>query len=95
MKLIALAAVQHSIPVPTLSKSQSKELQTALSLLGYPVGDIDGLIGKNTKGAWAQFVHTISQIDEERTKRAPKVVTALIARKRNGQIILVKRAVSR
>ena len=30
-------------------------MQIALSRLGYPVGDIDGLIGPKTRNAWAEF----------------------------------------
>jgi hypothetical protein len=63
MKLISLASVQQSITIEKLSKNQLKDLQTALTLLGYPVGDIDGLIGPNTRSAWAKFANDISRSD--------------------------------
>ena len=40
---------------PDSSEEQLAELQTALGLLGYPVGEIDGLIGPKTRNAWAEF----------------------------------------
>lgn len=32
-----------------------KDVQRALSVLGYPAGEIDGLIGPRTRNAWAEF----------------------------------------
>lgn len=50
-----LLEVTSPVPLRELSQVQIAELQTALSQLGYPVGDIDGLIGPKTRGAWAEF----------------------------------------
>lgn len=50
-----LSEVTGPIPLRELSQVQLSELQMALSRLGYPVGDIDGLIGPKTRGAWAEF----------------------------------------
>jgi hypothetical protein len=50
-----LATVTSPNLVENLSKAQLTELQAALSLLGYPVGDIDGLIGPRTRNAWAEY----------------------------------------
>ncbi len=41
--------------IDKLSKAQLTELQVALSLLGYPIGGIDGLIGPRTRNAWAEY----------------------------------------
>jgi hypothetical protein len=46
-------------------------------------------------GTAEQIMAAAPTVPEEKTKNVPKVVTALIARERNGQIISVKRAVSR
>ncbi|MBL8835392.1 MAG: carboxypeptidase [Alphaproteobacteria bacterium] len=53
--LALLSAITGPIPVKSLDESRLRELQTALSLLGYPVGDIDGLFGPKTRSAWAEF----------------------------------------
>ena len=50
-----LATVTSPNLVENLSQVQLAELQAALSLLGYPVGDIDGLIGPKTRNAWAEY----------------------------------------
>lgn len=55
MKLVQLIAINGPKPMAELNEEQVKELQTALSLLGYPVGEIDGLIGPKTRTAWAEF----------------------------------------
>jgi len=55
MKLNKLLSVLLPLPVSTLSSEQLKELQKALSLLGYPLGEIDGLIGPKTRNAWSEF----------------------------------------
>lgn len=55
MKLTHLLNIAAPTPIDDLSEEQLAELQTALSLLGYPVGDIDGLIGPKTRNAWAEF----------------------------------------
>lgn len=55
MNLTKLASISQPTPIDDLSEEQLAELQTALSRLGYPVGDIDGLIGPKTRNAWAEF----------------------------------------
>ena len=55
MKFAELLSISGPAPLSELSEEQLKELQKALSLLGYPVGDIDGLIGPKTRSAWAEF----------------------------------------
>jgi len=55
MKLTLLQTISDPRPIGELSEEQLKELQTALSILGYPVGDIDGLIGPKTHSAWGEF----------------------------------------
>jgi predicted chitinase len=61
MKLVALVNVGDALPLDQLDESQLAELQRALSLLGYPVGDIDGLIGTRTVTAWAEFKTDVFQ----------------------------------
>lgn len=57
MKLDLLSQLSaQPIPIKDLTKPQLTELQTALDLLGYPVGPIDGLWGPRTRSAWAEFV---------------------------------------
>lgn len=53
--LSELASVASPTPINKLSKDQLKDLQVALALLGYPVGDIDGEIGPRTRNAWAEY----------------------------------------
>ena len=55
MNFTSLAGITEPTPVDDLSETQLAELQTALGLLGYPVGEIDGLIGPKTRNAWAEF----------------------------------------
>lgn len=55
MKLAELLSISGPTPISELTDEQLKELQRALSLLGYPVGDIDGLIGPKTRNAWSEF----------------------------------------
>ena len=55
MKLIQLTTITEPTPVNQLTEEQIRELQKALSLLGYSLGEIDGLIGPKTRNAWAEF----------------------------------------
>jgi predicted chitinase len=55
VKLTLLQTISEPRPIGELSEEQLRELQTALSILGYPVGDIDGLIGPKTRSAWGEF----------------------------------------
>ncbi|NTV99551.1 MAG: carboxypeptidase, partial [Chlorobiaceae bacterium] len=55
MKLAQLLTIAGPVPLDSLKETQLRELQAALSLLGYPLGDIDGLIGPKTRNAWAEF----------------------------------------
>jgi predicted chitinase len=61
MKLVELLSVGDALPLNQLNESQLAELQRALSLMGYPVGDIDGLIGPRTRTAWAEFKTDVFQ----------------------------------
>ncbi len=75
MKLDKLATVDQSVPIDTLSEEQLKDLQRALSWLGYPVGEVDGLIGPKTRGAWAEFANDMLQSHPERVD--PEAVAIL------------------
>lgn len=55
MKFVELLKVTTPKPLSELNEAQLKEVQKALSELGYPVGAIDGLIGPKTRTAWAEF----------------------------------------
>lgn len=55
MKIKELLSVSDPIPLNELNRDQLTELQIGLSLLGYPVGDIDGLIGPKTRNAWGEY----------------------------------------
>jgi hypothetical protein len=55
MRLKKLASISDPIPINSLDKDQIAELQVGLSLLGYPVGEIDGLIGPKTRNAWGEY----------------------------------------
>lgn len=60
MKLQSLLGIDDQ-PISQLSEGQIRELQTALAHLGYPVGQVDGLIGPRTRNAWAEFKEDIFQ----------------------------------
>jgi predicted chitinase len=55
MRLTRLIAITEATPISRLTQEQLRELQIALSRLGYPVGKIDGLYGPKTRNAWAEF----------------------------------------
>lgn len=55
MKFVQLKTIVNPTPISQLTADQIKELQTALSRLGYSLGSIDGLIGPKTRTAWAEF----------------------------------------
>ena len=55
MKLNTLTTVASPMPLRMLEEDQLKELQSALNLLTYPAGPVDGLIGPRTRNAWAEF----------------------------------------
>ena len=55
MKLAELLSISGPTPISELAEEQLKELQRALNILGYPVGEIDGLIGPKTRNAWSEF----------------------------------------
>lgn len=55
MQLLALNSLQQAMPLEELSRAQVRELQFALGLLGYPVGEADGLVGPKTRSGLAEF----------------------------------------
>jgi hypothetical protein len=65
MELPYLSVITEPLKITELTENQLRELQTALSRLGYPVGDIDGLIGPKTKNAWAEFKADVFQGNPE------------------------------
>jgi hypothetical protein len=50
-----LAGIAGPTMINSLSKAQLTDLQVGLSLLGYPVGGVDGEIGPKTRNAWAEY----------------------------------------
>lgn len=61
MKLVKLLSIQEPLPLSSLDEDALRELQTALGILGYPVGEIDGMIGPHTRTAWAEFKTDVFQ----------------------------------
>lgn len=55
MKFSELNSLKHVFSISELESEQISELQLCLSRLGYPVGEIDGLIGPKTRNAWGEF----------------------------------------
>lgn len=55
MNFTNLDLIKDPEHIDNLSEEQLKELQTALNILGYPAGKVDGLIGPKTRNAWAEF----------------------------------------
>jgi len=55
MKFTKLSKIKEPTHINNLTEQQLNELQTALNILGYPAGRIDGLIGPKTRNAWAEF----------------------------------------
>jgi len=49
MKFTNLKKIKVATHINSITEGQIRELQTALSILGYPVGQIDGLIGPKTR----------------------------------------------
>ena len=54
-KLKLLSKIKKAVLLSELDSRHLEELQTALHRLGYAVGKIDGLIGRRTNTAWAEF----------------------------------------
>ncbi|MDX9745782.1 MAG: glycoside hydrolase family 19 protein [Syntrophales bacterium] len=63
MKLKELLAITRKTDINKLTEEQIKELQTALNQLGYPAGDIDGLVGPKTRSAWSEFKADVYEED--------------------------------
>ncbi len=62
MKLVQLKPeLITARPINQLTEEQLTELQIALARLGYPIGEIDGLIGPRTRTAWAEFKTDVFQ----------------------------------
>jgi len=55
-----LLTVTDPVPVDTLNDRQLTELQRGLSALGYPIAQIDGQFGPNTRNSWAEFKTDLS-----------------------------------
>ena len=56
-----LQQIDRALPISSLNKFQTEDLQRSLAIFGYPVGEIDGLLGRKTKSAWAEFKTDIYQ----------------------------------
>ena len=80
MTLPDLSSIADAAPLEALTGAQLGQLQLALSILGYPLGSIDGQLGPKTRNAWAEFKtdtqqgrpdlvgHSSIQLLEERVK---------------------------
>src|SRR5580658_10081038 len=51
-----LLTISDPAPLDTLSLQQLTELQIGLAALGYPIAQVDGMYGPNTRNAWAEFI---------------------------------------
>jgi peptidoglycan hydrolase-like protein with peptidoglycan-binding domain len=78
MNLTMLSQLSDPVPLETLSDPTIAELQTALSMLGYPVGDSDGMVGPKTRTAWAEFKTDVFQGNPDMI--GPGAVAALQAK---------------
>ncbi|WP_321963763.1 hypothetical protein [Paraburkholderia sp. J7] len=78
MALTFLSNLSGATSLETLSPAEVSELQTALSMLGYPVGDIDGLVGPRTRTAWAEFKTDVFQGNPDMV--GPQSIAALQAK---------------
>jgi hypothetical protein len=65
MKFVELLKMTDPKPLSELNEDEIKELQKALRELGYPVGEVDGLIGPKTRTAWAEFKSDIFEGNPE------------------------------
>jgi predicted chitinase len=63
MQLKELLNIERPVSVNSLPVDQIKDLQRALANLGYPVGNIDGMVGPRTRGAWSEFQNDVSKRD--------------------------------
>jgi len=61
VNLPLLSQIVGPIPLDKLSDETVAELQSALLMLGYPLGKSDGLIGPKTRTAWAEFKADVFQ----------------------------------
>jgi predicted chitinase len=77
MKYENVQKIEHPISIYDLNEIQLSEIQSALSLLNYPVGAIDGLIGPRTKNAIAEFI--TDNCDGEADVVDVNVITTLIS----------------
>jgi GH24 family phage-related lysozyme (muramidase) len=65
MKLVQLPMITGAVPLERLTAAQVRELQTALNALGYAAGAADGILGANTRAAFASFKDTIGSKDPD------------------------------
>jgi hypothetical protein len=66
VKLSGLSAISDAVAIDELSEAHIRELQRALSCLGYPIGPIDGDLGLRTRTAWAEFKTDVHQGSPDR-----------------------------
>jgi lysozyme len=59
MKLDQLPLIRGATPLEDLASAQIRELQTGLNALGYSCGTPDGIVGPNTRAAFASFKQSI------------------------------------
>ncbi|HEX3466102.1 MAG TPA: glycoside hydrolase family protein [Candidatus Elarobacter sp.] len=75
MKLVQLPLINGGTPLMALTAAQVRELQTALSALGYSPGAADGILGPNTSAAWASFKQSTGSGDPDQI--GPASIAAL------------------
>ncbi len=78
-----LASVRSEKPLADLTKTQLKDLQSALKAHGFNPGPIDGLIGPKTSTAWQDFklLRNLESIEPRSVKALLVEVHETVARK--------------
>ncbi|HEY0394160.1 MAG TPA: glycoside hydrolase family protein [Candidatus Elarobacter sp.] len=75
MKLVQLALIHGAARLEDLTPAQVRELQNALNAAGFSAGGADGMLGPNTRAAFAAFKQSIASGDPDQI--GPASVAAL------------------
>ncbi|WP_299848652.1 carboxypeptidase [uncultured Roseovarius sp.] len=64
--------ITHGSDIDTIDRTKLKNLQRALSWMTYPISAVDGLIGPNTRNAFAEYKLDIGETDATRVTNSCK-----------------------